>query len=137
MRASMATSRGLAPLRVSPTRVLVVDDDAEYRLAMRAVLERHGCEVFEAENGLVALHVCRTVIPSIILLDVVMPVMTGTEFLTAKQADSRITYIPVIVISSTDIGTSSRVVRQLRKQVGGDDLMSIIRVVVGASRRAP
>jgi CheY-like chemotaxis protein len=120
--------------RSSATRVLVIDDDAEYRLGLRAALEKAGCEVHEAENGLLGLELCRALQPSIVLLDVVMPVMDGAEFLKIKQADARIMYIPVVVISVTDIGVGARVVRQLRKPVSTDMLLSVIRVVVGVSR---
>src|SRR5688572_28490214 len=89
--------------RSTATRVLVIDDDADYRLGLRAALEKAGCEVHEAENGLVGLELCRALQPSIVLLDVVMPVMDGSEFLKIKQADARIMYIPVVVISVTDI----------------------------------
>ena len=117
------------------TRVLVVDDDADYRLAMRWVLEKQGYEVHEAENGQLALDLCRSLSPSIILLDVIMPVMSGAEFLNVKQADSKITFIPVVVVSTSDLRIGARVVRQLRKPVDPDVLISIIRLVVGASRR--
>lgn len=120
--------------RSSATRVLVIDDDADYRIGLRAGLEKAGCEVFEAENGQLGLELCRSLQPSIVLLDIVMPVMDGNEFLRVKQADNRIMYTPVVVISVTDIGVSARVVRQLRKPVSMEMLLSVIRVVVGVSR---
>jgi CheY-like chemotaxis protein len=120
--------------RSSATRVLVIDDDAEYRMVLRVGLETAGCEVHEAENGLVGLEMCRAIQPSIVLLDVIMPVMDGSEFLKVKQADARIMYIPVVVVSVTDIGVGARVVRQLRKPVSLEMLLSVIRVVVGVSR---
>jgi CheY-like chemotaxis protein len=123
-----------AATRLSATRVLIIDADAEYRASVRAGLEKAGCEVHEAPNGAVGLEVCRAVHPSIILLDVVMPVMDGIEFLKAKEADSRIMYIPVVVVSTKDIGVGARVARQLRKPVSIDMLLSVIRVVVGVSR---
>ena len=120
--------------RSSATRVLVIDDDAEYRLGVRAGLEKAGCEVHEADNGTAGLEQCRALQPSIVLLDIVMPVMDGTEFLRIKQADPRIMYVPVVVISATEIGVAARVVRQLRKPVSMEMLLSVIRVVVGVSR---
>jgi CheY-like chemotaxis protein len=120
--------------RTTATRVLVIDDDAEYRLGMRAALEKAGLEVYEAENGLAGLEVCRAAQPSVILLDIVMPVMDGADFLKVKLADSRIMFIPVIVISSHELPVGLRVTRQLRKPVSMEMLLSIIRVVVGVSR---
>jgi Response regulator containing CheY-like receiver, AAA-type ATPase, and DNA-binding domains len=132
----MVSSRGPLAARSHPTRVLVADDDDDYRLGLRALLEKAGFDVVEATNGAVALELCRSANPAIVLLDVIMPVMSGAEFLRAKQADSRIMYIPVVVISTTDISVSARVVRHLRKPVAPDVLLSIIRVVVGAARPA-
>lgn len=109
-------------------RVLVVDTDAEYRVAMRGRLETSGYEVLEAENGRAALEVCRQQAPALVLLDAIMSMMTGAEFLAAKQADSRITFVPVIVI---DVDLGSRAVRQLREPVSFDALLAIIRVVIG------
>ena len=114
--------------------MLIIDDDAEYRTGLRAALEKAGCGVLEAENGQIGIDVCHAMHPSVILLDVVMPVMNGAEFLRAQQADSRIMYIPVIVISTHDIGIGANVVRQLRKPISTSNLVSIIRLVVGASR---
>jgi len=116
------------------TRVLVIDDDATYRAAVRIGLEKAGCEVFEADHGLAGLEMARTAQPSIILLDVVMPVMDGIEFLKVKQADSRIMFIPVVVVSAHELGVGARVARQLRKPVSMEMLLSVIRVVVGVSR---
>jgi CheY-like chemotaxis protein len=130
-----ASARAPANAFASPARVLVIDDDAEYRLCVRAILEKANCVVFEAENGLEGLERCRAVHPSIVLLDVVMPVMGGSEFLRAKQADARIMFIPVIVISTQDIGVGTRVVRQLRKPVASDDLITLVKLVVGGTRR--
>ena len=128
----MVASR-LAPASDLP-RVLVVDDDDEYRLVLRGILERHGYEVHEAGNGLDGLDACRRIQPSIVLLDVNMPVMNGNGFLDAKQRDARITSIPVVVISTSDIGTGASVVRQFRKPVSAEVLTTIVRLVVGASR---
>jgi len=61
-------------------RALVVDDKAENREVLRRALENEGWQVSEAENGQVALERVADQAPSLILLDLMMPVMDGFEF---------------------------------------------------------
>ena len=60
---------------------LVVDDSRVIRKIARRILEDLGFEVAEAADGMEALAWCRGVMPDVVLLDWVMPVMTGPEFL--------------------------------------------------------
>lgn len=62
------------------TRILVVDDQAFVRETIRLMLEdRTAWELFEAENGKVALEVAKKEEPDVVVLDLVMPVMGGLE----------------------------------------------------------
>jgi two-component system, chemotaxis family, chemotaxis protein CheY len=61
-------------------RILIVDDDESIRQIVRICLTDEGYEVSEAPNGQVALSVLREFTPSLILLDLRMPVMDGWEF---------------------------------------------------------
>jgi two-component system, chemotaxis family, chemotaxis protein CheY len=61
-------------------RILVVDDDESIRQIVRLCLSDEGYEVFEASNGEEALEALSTFRPSLILLDLRMPVMDGWEF---------------------------------------------------------
>ena len=70
----------------SGARVLVVEDDDAIRAILRDMLEREGCTVDVAENGLVALERVAKAKPDIILLDLLMPKMDGFEFLAALRA---------------------------------------------------
>src|ERR1700675_4568767 len=61
-------------------RILIVDDDESIRQIVRICLTDEGYEVSEAPNGEVALSALREFTPSLILLDLRMPVMDGWEF---------------------------------------------------------
>jgi len=61
-------------------RILIVDDDESIRQIVRICLTDEGYEVVEAPNGQVALNKLREFTPSLILLDLRMPVMDGWEF---------------------------------------------------------
>ena len=66
---------------------LVVDDSRVVRKVARRILEAHGYDVSEAEDGQQALEACRAGMPDCVLLDWNMPVMNGLEFLKALRAE--------------------------------------------------
>ena len=85
--------------------VLLIDDDPEIRAMTRQMLERMGMTVGEAENGLQGLAWLEAnQLPSIILLDLMMPVMDGFEFLDRMQQKDGWNTIPVIVVTAMDLG---------------------------------
>lgn len=80
--------------------VLVVDDDADIREIMQMTLQRHGYDVVVAADGAEALerlHGGR--LPSVILLDLMMPGMNGLEFRGAQLKDPEIAAVPVVAIT--------------------------------------
>jgi CheY-like chemotaxis protein len=80
--------------------VLVVEDDADAREAMKSVLELHGYPVVTAADGSEALDRLRNGLkPCLILLDLMMPGMDGFEFFDQKRQDPRISAIPVVIYS--------------------------------------
>ena len=92
----------------APT-VLVVEDDFNIRETLRDALEIDGYQVVTADNGREALDKIHAgPKPDLILLDMMMPVMSGREFLDAAGADAKIAPIPVVVISATADATSAR-----------------------------
>ena len=81
--------------------ILVVEDNDDVREMMTVTLELEGHEVYTAANGRQALAQLENgVRPCLILLDLMMPVMTGWEFRSALQRDQRFKGIPVVVISA-------------------------------------
>ncbi len=91
----------------SGARVLVVEDDDAIRAILRDMLEREGCTVDVAENGLVALERVAKAKPDIILLDLLMPKMDGFEFLAALRARDG-SEIPIVVLTAKDLSDSER-----------------------------
>lgn len=81
--------------------ILVVEDDPEIRETLKDVLEDRGYQVVTASNGRVGLDKLAEIgKPSLILLDLMMPVMNGEEFLTAVRNDERLASIPVVAVSA-------------------------------------
>ncbi|HET7434251.1 MAG TPA: response regulator [Thermoanaerobaculia bacterium] len=91
-----------------PCPVLLVDDDASFRDVTRAMLEREGWSVSEAENGAAALKSMQAHRPSLIFLDLIMPVMNGFEFAAAVRHHPEWRSIPIIVITSQDLDSDDR-----------------------------
>jgi CheY-like chemotaxis protein len=83
--------------------VLVVDDDDDIRDTIAELLADEGYVVRTAVDGNEALDVLRTSearLPCVILLDLMMPRMSGTAFCAAQSADPDIAAIPVVLISA-------------------------------------
>lgn len=92
-----------SPIHIISTikSVVLVEDDLAIREALREFLCFYGYDVYEAADGSIGLQVLRNVqAPGLVLLDLMMPVMTGWEFLAAKAIDPKIADVPVIVLSA-------------------------------------
>ncbi|HEX7192220.1 MAG TPA: response regulator [Thermoanaerobaculia bacterium] len=82
-------------------RVLVVDDDAAIRRMIVASLRREGSYTFlEAANGKDALDLMRGEHPDIVVLDLMMPILSGWDVLRERAHDATIRKIPVILVSA-------------------------------------
>jgi CheY-like chemotaxis protein len=88
--------------------VLVVDDDPDVRSVMRAFLEKEGCVVAEAGNGLMALEQVAKSRPTLVLLDLTMPEMDGFEFLIKLRETKEYEDIPVVVITGAGLTEEER-----------------------------
>jgi CheY-like chemotaxis protein len=89
-------------------QVLIVEDDAGLRSVLRRALEMEKWTVVEADNGLVALERIQASIPSVILLDLVMPVMDGFAMLAELRKREDCRQIPVVVITAKDLTQEER-----------------------------
>ena len=112
-----------------PRPVLVVDDDASIRTFLKMALSDNGYEVMTAEHGLAALEAARTAPPSVILLDMRMPIMDGWAFSQAYR-QGRPPHAPIVVL------TAARDAAQYAGEIEADaflakpfDLKELIRVV--------
>jgi CheY-like chemotaxis protein len=81
--------------------ILIVEDDDDIREALTQILELEGYAVREAANGREALDIsARQPTPSLILLDLMMPVMDGWQFRSEQLKDPALSKVPVVVISA-------------------------------------
>ena len=99
-------------------KVLVVDDDAHIRSVLSFALGRDGFTVVEAADGAAALAAVAREAPDLVLLDVMMPELDGTEVCRRLRAAGNA--VPVIFLSSRD----EEVDRILGLELGGDDYVT-------------
>jgi len=111
--------------------VLLVDDDLDILDGLSELLKLAGFDVITARNGLEALAHARARRPCMVLLDLMMPVMSGQEFRQEQTADPSLSSIPVIVVTAARPSRSelARLAAEecLLKPVDTDRLLSAVR----------
>ena len=109
--------------------ILVVDDDHAIRESLCELLEDEGYSVAKAGDGQEALNLLQRVgVPCLILLDLMMPVMDGYEFIGRKLADPALVNIPLVIITAAGPSKTASVTHPvLAKPVRADTLISTVK----------
>ena len=106
--------------RIADSKVLVVDDNAQNLELLVAYLDSLPCEVSTATDGLEALEKIERDCPDLILLDIMMPRMSGYEMCRKIKADPKTRDIPVIMVTAlNELGDIQRGVES-----GTDDFIT-------------
>jgi DNA-binding response OmpR family regulator len=107
--------------------ILIVDDDPDFRELYRTALRFEGFDVMTASDGIQALHVLETEVPSLVILDLNMPCLDGWSVLHELRAHPETSGTPVIVVTGTDVArTAGRLFACMRKPVTPDQLLPVI-----------
>jgi DNA-binding response OmpR family regulator len=80
--------------------ILVADDDVDVRTLVVLKLESSGHQVVSVENGAQAVDTCREIRPDLVVLDLMMPGMTGLEACAAIRADPMVARTPIILLTA-------------------------------------
>ena len=109
--------------------VLVVDDDQGALEALSDILEYEGYSVVRTHNGMQALDYLQSSSeqPSLIILDLLMPVMDGWEFRTRQKQNTKIADIPVLVVTAISATGGIDAVGVLHKPIDVDALLRTVR----------
>ncbi len=114
--------------------VLLVEDDAAVRSTLAAILHDEGCDIIIAPNGFDALVSLEQHDPDVVVLDWMMPVVDGQNFLQALRSEYHRT-TPVLVISAGRIDEETALDAgadaYLRKPFDIDELMRVLQDLVG------
>ena len=84
---------------MTPPVVLIVDDDARNRKLARDVLRGAGFGTLEASNGEDAIALAREQLPDVVLMDIRLPDLDGTEALRCLKSDPATARIPVVALT--------------------------------------
>jgi two-component system response regulator MprA len=111
--------------------ILVVEDDTDVREALVEALAEHGYDVTSAADGREALAALRAgARPGLILLDLMMPRMNGTEFRAAQRRDAALARIPVVLLSADALvaekAAALEVASYVRKPIDFGALLDLI-----------
>ena len=117
--------------------ILIVEDDRDTREMLATLLAMEGFHAVAAEDGLEALHLLRTVrhrapeVPCLVLLDLKMPRLGGSEFRRAQLGDPTVANVPVAVMSGiADLEAQAPAmgaVASVSKPIDCDSLMDVVR----------
>jgi CheY-like chemotaxis protein len=107
MTSSAAGQSGNPSVEAAPT-ILVVDDDDTYRGVVSRLIERAGYRVVQAANGEDALHTLGSEpAVTLIVVDDIMPVLSGREFIERVNADARWQRIPIVLVTANSLSLGS------------------------------
>jgi len=109
--------------------VLLVEDEDDLRDIVGDVLEENGYEVIPAGNGKQAMDFLYNTdtLPSVIVLDLMMPIVSGWECLRAIQSEERLASIPVLVVTAIGRDRPRGVTALLKKPFSIADLLESVR----------
>jgi len=87
--------------------VLVVDDDEDARYLLKAYLSSYGYEVAIAPDGRDVMTIARRLRPALVMLDIAMPYLAGTDLVQMLKADPETKHIPVVAVTGVQTFTDS------------------------------
>lgn len=107
--------------------ILIVDDDADVRHVLALVLQDEGYRVRCAEHGVAALTQIDSERPALVLLDLMMPVMSGWALWDALQSSRALSMIPVVILTACGLSQGSfGATTVLPKPVSHDRLINAV-----------
>ena len=79
--------------------VLVIDDEADIRTFLTVALRKAGYQTVTATNGVEAWEIAKSRKPDLVILDIMMPRQSGTDFYRALADDDELCKVPVVIVS--------------------------------------
>jgi CheY-like chemotaxis protein len=119
---------GCTHARTAPCRVLLAEDDADLRELVQEGLREDGYEVVPAQDGAEALRQLDELVPKpcVLLLDLMMPRVSGWQVLSTLEAQGRLDGLPVVVMTAMSGGELPEGIRVLRKPIAWRTLLDAV-----------
>lgn len=118
-------------------RVVLIEDEPNIAEAIRFILSRDGCEVTALADGLGGIEVIRAASPDLVILDLMLPGVSGMELLGAIRADRRLGAVPVLMLTAKGQGRDREaaiqagVSRFMTKPFSNAEMLATVRELVG------
>jgi two-component system, OmpR family, alkaline phosphatase synthesis response regulator PhoP len=126
-------------------KILIVDDEAPIRELIRYNLEKEGFVTVSAENGTEALRVARNGNPSLIILDLMLPDMSGLDVCRVLKNDTKTMAVPIIIVTAKtedadivtglELGADDYVTKPFSPKVLSARIKSVLRRMENAGRQ--
>ena len=119
-------------------RILIVDDSPSQLMGIRRIVEKLGHEALTAEDGAAGFEAAKRELPDLVLMDVVLPGMSGFQATRALTRDAATSKIPVLIVSTKQMetdrawGMRQGAVDYVVKPPREDDLLERINKLVAA-----
>ena len=119
--------------------VLLIEDEPNIAEAIRFLLSRDGLRVSHAEEGAAALALLRADPPDLVILDHMLPGMSGLEILAAIRADASCSDLPVMMLTARgrdrEMAEQAGADRFMTKPFSNAEILAEIRAMLGQPRR--
>jgi CheY-like chemotaxis protein len=107
--------------------ILIIDDDAESRETLGDLLSTQGYAIAHTDNGRQALDYLSHSTPALILLDLMMPVMSGWEFRAQQKSNPRLKFLPVVAMTASGLVGDIDADAIVHKPIDFDKLMTVVK----------
>jgi DNA-binding response OmpR family regulator len=120
-----------------PKKIMIIEDDRFLSSLMKARLEKEGFTITQAFDGEEAMHLLKEELPTLIILDLIMPKVTGFEVLQMISITPQLDKVPVVILSNLAQDSDIQKARELgakeyfvKVKVSIDDLVGRIKTLV-------
>ncbi|RGP36899.1 response regulator transcription factor [Pseudotabrizicola alkalilacus] len=116
-------------------RVLLIEDEPNISEAIRFILSRDGCDVTALADGTGALDAVRAAMPDLVILDLMLPGLSGLEILIQLRADPTTQSLPVMMLTAKGQGRDREAAERagashfMTKPFSNDDMRAAVRAL--------
>jgi DNA-binding response OmpR family regulator len=123
-----------------PKKIMVIEDDHFLSSLMKARLEKEGFTIIQAFDGEEAMEILKTDLPSLIILDLIMPKVTGFEVLQTISITPQLDKVPVVILSNLAQDSDIKKAQELgakeyfvKVKISIDDLVARVKDLVATT----
>ena len=118
-------------------RVLVIDDSKTIRRSAENLLTKEGCDVITADDGNEAMEMAEEESPDLIIMDIMLPGVSGLDLVRTMKADDKLKDTPIIVVTTMAMAGDQEKIKAagadayLPKPIQVDEFIEAVRKILG------